>query len=121
MKQQRLNDGPMTAYRADRTRGSQCNGPQQNQSGKGDVMVKPVLSRFQYTRKHGKQRTYDVTVNLVQKASGVCSYAAWVHFESRFKGSGLMLPLVASTRDAAVQEAKKRIQEDIENLIGIDE
>jgi hypothetical protein len=82
-------------------------------------MVRPVLSRFQYTRKHGKQRTYDVTVNLVQKASGVCSYAAWVHFESQFKGSGLMLPLVANTRDAAVQEARKRVQQDIDNLVGI--
>jgi hypothetical protein len=55
----------------------------------------------------------------VQKASGVCSYAAWVHFESQFKGSGLMLPLVANTRDAAVQEAKKRVQQDIDNLVGI--
>lgn len=84
-------------------------------------MYKPVMSRFQYTRQHGKRRTYDVTVNLVQKPSGVCSYAAWVHFEAKFKGSGLMLPLVASTRDAAVEEAKKRIQQDIDNLVGIDE
>ena len=82
-------------------------------------MYKPVLTRFQYTRKHGKRRTYDVTVNLVQKASGVCAYAAWVHFESSFKGSGLMLPLVARTRDAAVQEAQMLIQKDIDNLIGI--
>jgi hypothetical protein len=82
-------------------------------------MNNPVLSRFQYTRKHGKQRTYDVTVNLVQKASGVCAYAAWVQFEAEFKGSGLMLPLVASTRDAAVREAQTRIQEDIDNLVGI--
>lgn len=84
-------------------------------------MFKPVLSRFQYTRRHGKQRTYDVTVNMVQKASGVCSYAAWVHFDAQFKGSGLMLPLVANTRDAAVLEATKRIQKDIDNLVGIEE
>jgi hypothetical protein len=82
-------------------------------------MNHPVLSRFQYTRKHGKQRTYDVTVNLVQKDSGVYAYAAWVQFEAEFKGSGLMLPLVASTRDAAVQEAQMRIQEDIDNLVGV--
>jgi hypothetical protein len=82
-------------------------------------MYKPVLRRFQYTRRHGKRRTYDVTLNLVQKDSGVCTYAAWVHFEAEFKGSGLMLPLVANTPDAAVREAQMRIQEDIDNLIGI--
>jgi hypothetical protein len=82
-------------------------------------MYKPLLSRFQYTRKHGKRRTYDVTVNLVQKASGVCAYAAWVHFEAEFKGSGLMLPLVANTPDAAVREAQMRIQKDIDDLVGI--
>jgi hypothetical protein len=82
-------------------------------------MYKPVLSRFQYTRQHGKQRTYDITVNLVQKASGVCTYAAWVHYQAEFKGSGLMLPLVANTPDAAVREARMRVQQDIDNLIGI--
>lgn len=82
-------------------------------------MYQPELSRFQYTRKHGKQRTYDVTLNLVQKASGVCAYAAWVKFGTEFKGSGLMLPLVANTRDAAVREAQMRIKKDIDNLIGI--
>ena len=82
-------------------------------------MSKPLLSRFQYTRKYGKQRTYNVTVNLVQKASGVCAYAAWVHFEAEFKGSGLMLPLVANTPDAAVREARMRIQKDIDDLVGI--
>jgi hypothetical protein len=30
-----------------------------------------------------------------------------------------MLPLVANTPDAAVREAQMRIQEDIDNLIGI--
>ena len=82
-------------------------------------MYRPVLTRFQYTRQHGKRRTYDITVNLVQKASGVCSYAAWVHFEAEFKGSGLMLPLVANTPDAAVREAQMRIKNDIDNLVGI--
>ncbi|MGF6726694.1 hypothetical protein P3T43_006084 [Paraburkholderia sp. GAS41] len=82
-------------------------------------MYKPAMSRFQYTRKHGKRRTYNVTLNVVQKASGVCAYAAWVQFESEFKGSGLMLPLVATTRDDAVQEARIRIQKDIDNLVGI--
>jgi hypothetical protein len=82
-------------------------------------MYKPVLSRFQYTRQHGERRTYDITVNLVQKASGVCSYAAWVHYQTEFKGSGLMLPLVANTPDAAVREAQMRIKQDIDNLIGI--
>jgi hypothetical protein len=83
------------------------------------LMVKPTLSRFQYTRQHGKRRTYDVTLNVVQKDSGVCAYAAWVQFGAEFKGSGLMLPPVANTRDSAVQEARIRIQKDIENLVGI--
>jgi hypothetical protein len=82
-------------------------------------MYKPELSRFQYTRKHGKRRTYNVTLNVVQKDSGVCAYAAWVQFEAEFKGSGLMLPLVASTRDDAMQEARIRIEKDIDNLVGI--
>ncbi|MGA7780630.1 MAG: hypothetical protein WCA85_23415 [Paraburkholderia sp.] len=82
-------------------------------------MHKPVLNRFRYTRKHGMQRTYDVTVNLVQKASGVCAYAAWVHFEAQFKGSGFMLPFVANSRDAAVREAQMRIEKDIEDLVGV--
>jgi hypothetical protein len=73
-------------------------------------MYKPELSRFQYTRKHGQRRTYNVTLNVVQKDSGVCAYAAWVQFGAEFKGSGLMLPLVAATRDDAVQEARIRIQ-----------
>jgi hypothetical protein len=30
-----------------------------------------------------------------------------------------MLPLVATTRDDAVQEARIRIQKDIDNLVGI--
>jgi hypothetical protein len=82
-------------------------------------MYKPLLSRFQYTRKYGKRRTYDITINLVQKASSVCAYAAWVHFEAEFKGSGLMLPLVANTLDAAAQEAQMRVQEEIDGLVGI--
>ena len=82
-------------------------------------MYTPELSRFQYTRKHGKCRTYDVTLNVVQKESGVCAYAAWVKFGAEFKGSGLMLPLIARTHDDAVQEARIRIQKDIDHLIGI--
>lgn len=39
--------------------------PQQKQSGEGHPMNKPKLVRFQYTRKHGMHRTYDVTVNVV--------------------------------------------------------
>lgn len=82
-------------------------------------MYKPEVSRFQYTRKHGKRRTYNVTLNVVQKASGVCAYAAWVQFGTEVKGSGLMLPLVAATRDDAVQEARNLVQKDIDNLVGI--
>lgn len=82
-------------------------------------MYKPVLTRFRYTRKHGMRRTYDITVNLVQKASGVCAYAAWVHFEAKFKGSGLMLPFVAHTREAAIREAQMRIEKNIDDLVGV--
>jgi hypothetical protein len=82
-------------------------------------MYKPLLSRFQYTRQHGKRRTYDITLNVLQKPSGVCAYAAWVQYGAEFKGSGLMLPLVASTCEGAVEEARIRIQKDIDNLVGV--
>jgi hypothetical protein len=69
----------------------------------------------------GKRRTYDVTLNVVQKDSGVCVYAAWVQFQHDFKGSGLILPLIANTRDGATKEARLRIEKDIEDLAGIAE
>ncbi|MFM0738811.1 hypothetical protein PQQ51_16340 [Paraburkholderia xenovorans] len=82
-------------------------------------MTRFVSSRFQYTRTHGECRTYDITLNVLQKESGVCTYAAWVQYGAEFKGSGLMLPLVASSREAAEREARVRIQKDIENLVGV--
>jgi hypothetical protein len=97
---------------------SQCDCRNQKQQSGGTLMYKPELGRFQYTR-HGKRRTYNVTLNVVQKDSGVCAYATWVQFGAEFKGSGLMLPFVAATRDDAVQEARIRIQKDIDNLVGV--
>ncbi len=82
-------------------------------------MYRPEITRFQYTRKHGKRRTYDVTLNVVQKDSGVCIYAGWVQFEHDFKGTGLMLPLIANTRDGAIKEARFRIEKDIDDLAGV--
>jgi hypothetical protein len=82
-------------------------------------MRTPEVSRFQYTRAHGERRTYDVTLNVMRKDSGIYAYAAWVQFRAEYKGSGLMLPLVANTCEKAINEARTRIQNDIDNLIGV--
>jgi hypothetical protein len=54
----------------------------------------------------GEHRTYDVTLNVARKDSGVCIYAGWVLFEHDLKGTGLMVPFVADTCDEAVKEAR---------------
>lgn len=82
-------------------------------------MYTPEITRFQYTRTHGKHRTYDVTLNVVRKDSGVCVYAGWVLFEHDLKGTGLMLPLVANTCDEAIKEARFRIEKNIVDLVGV--
>jgi hypothetical protein len=82
-------------------------------------MHTPQISRFKYTRGHGERRTYDVTLNVTRKNSGVYAYAAWVQFQAEYKGSGLMLPLVARTREHALNEARTRIQREIDSLIGV--
>ncbi|QYD68168.1 hypothetical protein KZJ38_18105 [Paraburkholderia edwinii] len=82
-------------------------------------MHMPEVSRFQYTRGHGQRRTYDVTLNVTRKNSGIYAYAAWVQFQAEYKGSGLMLPLVATTREHAIHEARTRIQKEIDHLIGV--
>ncbi|CDY77116.1 hypothetical protein BGLT_06027 [Caballeronia glathei] len=82
-------------------------------------MYRPVITKFQYTRMRGKRRTYDVTLNVVQKASGVCVYAGWVQFEHDIKGTGVVLPLIAKTRDEAIREARGRIEKNIEDLAGV--
>jgi hypothetical protein len=82
-------------------------------------MHTPDVSRFQYTRVHGERRTYDVTLNVMRRNSGIYAYAAWVQFQAEYKGSGLMLPLVATTRERAMHEARTRIQNEIDHLIGV--
>jgi hypothetical protein len=42
-----------------------------------------------------------------------------VQFQAEYKGSGLMLPLVATTREHAIREARTRIQKEIDQLIGV--
>ncbi|SDJ30496.1 hypothetical protein SAMN04487926_14212 [Paraburkholderia steynii] len=42
-------------------------------------MAHSEIYRFSYTRSAGMKRTYDVTVNLVRRDSGVFAYEAWVH------------------------------------------
>ncbi|TCK33644.1 hypothetical protein B0G84_7929 [Paraburkholderia sp. BL8N3] len=82
-------------------------------------MYRPDISKFQYTRTCGEHRTYDVTLNVVQLDSGVCTYTGWVHFQHEFKGTGLVMPLVSNTREGAMSEARRRIERDIEDLAGI--
>ncbi|TCK35130.1 hypothetical protein B0G84_7095 [Paraburkholderia sp. BL8N3] len=84
-------------------------------------MLHPEVYKFQYTRKLGQQRTYDVMLNVVQLESGVFAYESWVHFAHEFKGNGLVFPLVAQTQADAAAEARGRIEDNIENLAGVDE
>ncbi|CAN7400848.1 hypothetical protein [Paraburkholderia terrae] len=85
----------------------------------GTLMRAPEISRFQHTRAYGEHRTYDVTLNVMRKDCGIYAYAAWVQFRAEYKGSGLMLPLVANTHESAINEARTRIENDIDNLIGV--
>jgi hypothetical protein len=85
----------------------------------GTLMRMAEVSRFQYTRACGDRRTYDVTLNVTRKESGIYAYAAWVQFRAEYKGSGLMLPLVSDNHEGAMREARTRIENDIDNLIGV--
>jgi hypothetical protein len=84
-------------------------------------MATEIGMNFEYTRTHGLKRTYLVTLDVTQTATGEFGYEAWVQHGEDFKGNGLNFPLTASNRDAAMMEAQKRIEQDIEDLAGIDE
>jgi hypothetical protein len=85
------------------------------------TMLNPQVYKFQYSRRQGLQRTYDVTLNVVQWESEVFSYESWVHFAHDFKGNGLVFPLVARTADEAAAEARGRVEDNIEHLAGVAE
>lgn len=76
---------------------------------------------FDYTRKHGEKRTYRVYVRLTGGPSLGFEYRAWVYHEEDFKGQPPSLPLTAIEPDAAMMEARERVEQDIEDLVGIDE
>ncbi|MDB5784057.1 hypothetical protein [Caballeronia mineralivorans] len=84
-------------------------------------MLHPQVYKFQYTRRQGLERTYDVMLNVVQWECGVFSYESWVHYAHQFKGNGLVFPLAARTADDAAAEALARIEDSIENLAGVAE
>jgi hypothetical protein len=94
-----------------------------SRSGKQEMasMTHPEIYRFRYTRTGGMHRTYDVTINLVCRDSGVFAYEAWVHHGGKFKGNGLVFPLVSRTKAQAAAEARARIEDHIENLLGVAE
>ncbi|MBP0590294.1 hypothetical protein J8I87_11345 [Paraburkholderia sp. LEh10] len=84
-------------------------------------MIHSEIYKFPYTRAAGMKRTYDVTVNLVRRDSGVFAYEAWVHCAGKFKGNGLVFPLVSQTTALAAAEARARIEDHIECLLGVEE
>ncbi|MEM5290546.1 hypothetical protein ACFQ3P_37785 [Paraburkholderia sabiae] len=84
-------------------------------------MLHSEIYKFTYTRTSGRQRTYDVVINLVRRDSGIFAYEAWVHHSGTFKGNGLVFPLVAQTTAQAAVEARARIEDHIENLLGVAE
>jgi hypothetical protein len=77
--------------------------------------------KFQCTRQRGEQRTYDVVLTIAQFDSGAFAYKAWVHCAPNFKGNGLTFPLTAHARVDAENEARGRIERDIEELAGVKE
>lgn len=84
-------------------------------------MIHSEIYKFPYTRSAGMHRTYDVTINLVRRDSGVFAYRSWVHYAGAFKGNGLDFPLVSRTTDEAVTEARARVEQHIEDLLGVSE
>ncbi|MFP3550137.1 hypothetical protein SB861_05400 [Paraburkholderia sp. SIMBA_049] len=82
-------------------------------------MVHSEIYQFPYTRTEGRQRTYSVTVNLARRDSGVFAYEAWVHYAGIFKGNRLVFPLAAQTWEQAANEARARIEDQIEHLLGV--
>jgi hypothetical protein len=88
---------------------------------KGGLVLRPTTYKLKYKRRQGLQRTYDITVTVVQYESGVFRYQSWVHFAREFKGNGLVYPLSARTPELAAAEARARIEGHIETLAGLKE
>lgn len=84
-------------------------------------MIRSEIYTFPYTRTCGMRRTYQVTLNLARRESGVFSYGAWVHHAGKFKGNGVAFPLVSRTDKQAAVEARGQIEHHIEHLIGVAE
>jgi hypothetical protein len=79
------------------------------------------VCKFQYTRRQGQWRTYAVVVNVGHWPSVVFACESWVHFAHDFIGNGLVFPLTARTATDAAAEARRRIEDNIENLAGVAE
>jgi len=62
-----------------------------------------------------------VVLTIAQCDSGTFSYKAWVHCEHDFKGNGLNFPLTSRATTDAENEARARIERDIEQLAGVRE
>ncbi|WNC90905.1 hypothetical protein RI103_06030 [Paraburkholderia sp. FT54] len=78
--------------------------------------------KFQYTRKRGEKRTYDVTLVMTNKIdTGGFAYVAMVYRGDDFLGQLTRWPLQAKTMNDATEEARQLVQRDIEDLVGIDE
>jgi hypothetical protein len=96
-------------------------GKRQNLGRREQGMNTSHVREFQYQRNQGLRRIYKVTLNVTRLPSGICAYESWVHHEGIFKGKGIVLPLVSANFDDAVLEARRLIENDIEQLSGISE
>lgn len=76
---------------------------------------------FHYQRTLGLRRFYKVMLNVTRLSSGAYAYESWVHYEGTFRGNGIVFPLASTDLDAAVSEARGRIETDIEQLTGVSE
>lgn len=75
---------------------------------------------FEYQRQRGEKRTYRVTAEITGHPNEF-RYKASIYHGNDFKGTGVPMDLTATDLDSAMMEARERIEQDIEDLVGIDE
>jgi hypothetical protein len=75
---------------------------------------------FEYRRQRGEKRTYRVTAEITGHP-GEFQYTASIYHGDGFKGNGIPMDLTATDLDAAMMEVRENIEQDIEDLAGVDE
>jgi hypothetical protein len=79
-----------------------------------------TIMNFEYRRQRGERRTYRVTAEITGRP-GEFRYKASIYYGNDFKGTGIPMDLTATDLDSAMMEARENIEQDIEDLAGVDE